>query len=274
MRAGEPRAEAARRAVPKSGLALAVLVLTGLVLSVSNAALADYDAVAGTLGQPRLAGFTQRPTSPLGWSVRRTNTYTWARRFFGEKSTWYRYSLSSTGTSSTLKATGAVTADVIETSDRSRFSAYGVQACYQFHGYKLKGLTDVDLGNGIRGSALSYLNPKQKATWTAVYWHWPVKSGKETHYERVTLVLSGNARAAVTGGATAAPTPGASVSQSLGHGRGDVGGPAVGNLDDPRLDQNRAFLVAFAQELIKRQTSIGAASVPTTSTTATTIKRR
>jgi exosortase/archaeosortase family protein len=263
-------ARAARRAVPKSGAALGILLVVGLVLGVSNAGLVDYDAVAGTLGQPRLAGFTQRPTSPEGWSVRRTNTYTWARRFFGEKSTWYRYSLSSTGTSKTLKANGAVIADVIETSDRSRFSAYGVQACYQFHGYKLKGLDEVDLGNGIRGSALSYLNPKQKATWTAVYWHWPVKVGKDTHYERVTLVLSGNARATVGRAGTPAPTPGASVSRSLA--RDEAGAGSVATLDDPRLGENRAFLVAFAQELIERQTKAGAApanGVPggTTSTT-------
>jgi len=259
-------AQAARRAVPTSGLALSLLLVVGLVLGVSNAGLVEYDAVAGTLGQPRLAGFTQRPTSPEGWAVRRTNTYTWARRFFGDKSSWYRYALTSTGTSKTLKANGAVIADVIETSDRSRFSAYGVQACYQFHGYRLKGLDDVDLGNGIRGSALSYLNPKQKATWTAVYWHWPVKVGKATHYERVTLVLSGAAKATVGRAGSLAPTPRASVSQSLGREEGRT--TPVADIDDPRLQENRTFLVAFAQELIARQAVAGRASNPFSSPTS------
>jgi exosortase/archaeosortase family protein len=269
VRGGAAAANAARRAVPKAGRSLGVLAAVGLVLAVTNAGLGDYDAVAGTLGQPRLVGFTQRPTSPDGWVQRRTNQYTWARRFFGEDSTWNRYLLSSIGTSQSLKATGSIVADVISTSDRARFSAYGVQACYQFHGYKLKGAVDVDLGNGVRGSALSYLNPKQKATWTAVYWHWPVKVGNETRYERVTLVLSGNARTAVAVAGTPAPTPGASLSRSLT--REAAGGGAVANLEDPRLDENRDFLVAFAHELIEKEATLGRAGSPT-ATTSTTLR--
>jgi exosortase/archaeosortase family protein len=244
---GRAAAEAARKAVPKVTAALAVVIAAALVLVPRNASLQRYDVVAGTLGEPRLAAFTEHPTSPIGWAVTKTNTYTWAKRFFGEDSSWYRYALSDGGRLGDLRSTGTVTADVIATSDRSRFTAYGVQACYQFHGYKLKGEKDVDLGGGVQGTALSYLNPKQKAIWTAVFWHWPVKIGGKTRYERVTLVLSGSAS---TG---ADPTPGASVGRSLGASGSSSADPSLKALSDPHLTENRDFLIGFAKELIARQ---------------------
>ena len=76
--------------------------------------------------------------------------------WFGDHYLWYRYSYSPSFGSRDLSANLAVFADVINTSDLSSFSAYGVEACYRFHGYSLRDVAQVNLGGGINGQALSY----------------------------------------------------------------------------------------------------------------------
>ena len=73
-----------------------------------------------------------------------------------------------------LHTSSPIVADVISTSDLSSFSAYGIEACYGFHGYRLKDVERVDLG-GVVANVVSYTNTKTRSDWTNVYWIWPVR---------------------------------------------------------------------------------------------------
>jgi hypothetical protein len=142
-----------------------------------------------------------------------------------------------------LFASVPVIADVVNTSDLSSFSAYGVEACYRFHGYSLRDVAQVSLGGGITGQALSYATQRHQ-DWTLVYWIWPVKTSPKTRYERVILYMQ--------------DTAGASVQSS-----GDVGGIqslkgalSAQSATDKTLTRARTFLVAYAREVIKAQAAV------------------
>ena len=238
-----------RRAVPNAKMAIAVVAAFAALSYLANSTLRSYDLVVSSLGAPRLVSFTQSPSSPVGWSVTRTNAYTWATPFFGEDSTWYRYGYTYAGDpAATLKSNGEVISDVINTSDVTTFSTYGIEACYRFHGYKLHSIRTVDLGGGVTGNVLAYYNTATKSDWTTLYWHWPVKtaSGK-TRYERITLMLVNTQNASFSG-----PALGSSTVRSLGlrienaiiHQKNSV---------DAKFAQTEAFLVQFAHAVIEGQ---------------------
>lgn len=230
--------EAARprpAAVPRVGTALAVVAVLAAPLTVANAHLGAYDLVANAVGTPKLASFTSYPATPEGWRAAKSAQYDWARPYFGASSTWLRYTMfPGVASGLALSSDQAVTADVVSTSNLRSFSAYGVEACYRFHGYKLRGLSTVALGGGVSGQALSYYNGKQRQLWTVVYWIWPVLDGQRTRYERVTLYLQGTASATFDG-------------RTLGAERG-----RPGSVDHHALAV-RSFLVEFARQVVRAQ---------------------
>jgi len=259
-RGGVPElSQSVRSAVPKLRLAAAVLAGFTLLTFLTNDSLKSYDLVISALGAPRLASFSDEPSHPDGWQVQKTDTYTWATPFFGEDSTWYRYQFSFDGRNpSDLHSSAPVISDVINTSDVSTFSTYGIEACYRFHGFKLHSIRTVDLGGGVTGNVLAYYNTSSKSDWTTVYWHWPVKSANgRTRYERVTLMLINTNNATFSG-----PAPSAGALRQLGLGvQNLIGGKA--STTDAKLDRTRAFLVAFAHELILKQaTARGQVAAP------------
>jgi len=243
------------RAVPKLRVATSILIASAAFGYVANSSLRSFDLVVSSLGAPRLTAFTGSPSHPSGWSVRQTNQYTWARPFFGNDSTWYRYAFDWTGSpSAVLQTNQTVIADVINTSDVTTFSTYGIEACYRFHGYKLHSIRTVDLGGGVTGNVLVYYNGSTRSDWTTVYWHWPVKtaSGK-TRYERVTLMMTNTANAQFKGGA---PTVGALRQLGLNV-QNALGGQ--GTNSNSGFDATRVFLVDFARAVIVAQAANPAA---------------
>ncbi len=256
LRIGAPRwagglkdraeASAARSlAVPNVFSAIAIVVVAGLVLGVNNGGLRSYDLVANAAGEPKLASFLQYPSSPPGWPrAAFAAEYDFAKPFFGESSLWYRWSYSASPVSgSPLYTNAPVVADVVNTNDLQSFSAFGVEACYRFHGYSLKDVSQASLGGGITGETLSYAT-QQHVDWSIVYWIWPVVDGTTTHYERVILYLIDSADATVR---TSGPVTGIKTLE---------GGLSVSTPADQRLIDNRAFLVAFARQVIKAQASV------------------
>lgn len=243
--ARRPSGPARRLAVPRIGIPVLVVLALAGTLAVTNSRLASYDLVANAVGTPRLASFSDNPATPQGWGAAQTDRYDWAKPYFGETSTWLRYSMSAGSSAPLGLAAGLpVTADVISTPNLRSFSAYGVEACYRFHGYRLRDVASVGLGGGIQGQTLSYYNAKSKQDWTVAYWIWPVLDGEATRYERVTLTVQD------TGDATFADTPHASGVQSL---RGGLTGtdPAARRLADVR-----SFLVEFARAIVRNQAEI------------------
>jgi len=240
-------------AVPKAAVAVLTVALLGGVLAVTNENLKAYDLVANALGGARLASFSDHPYAPDGWAARQSDRYTWAKPFFGEDSTWIRYTYASQlGAAGALRSSLPITGDVIRTSNLRSFSAYGVEACYRFHGYKLRDVANVSLGGGVTGQALSYANPELKQDWTLVYWIWPVKTADgSTMYERVTLYIQGSGDAKLESGAT-----GPDGVKSL------RGGLSKTDDVDRRLGTTRSFVVSFARSVVVGQKTVEQGTPP------------
>jgi exosortase/archaeosortase family protein len=247
-------AGARRRPLPVRNVlpAVGILLAAGMVLGVNNTGLRAYDVVAGSTGEAKLASFSADPASPAGWQANYETAYTWATPYFGDNSTWLRYLYSSTGQGGDLHASLPVTADVIDTTNLESFSAYGVEACYNFHGYAMKDVAQVTLTGHITGQALSYATGHD-GTWTIVYWIMPVKPVKatgSTHYERVILYLQDTPQTTVSYTGTLKTGAIKSIEGAL----------SPTTAEDKRLISDRTFLVQFADEVITNQTKIVAGS--------------
>lgn len=167
-------------------LGLAVL---GALLQVR---LSGYDKVASGTGQPRLGAFSTGDVAVRDWSGLLVAHYEQGRQFYGENSTWRRY-LYSWGPAAELRAAAPVYVDVVDTDDSHALSAYGLEACYQFHGYELRSIKELDLGAGGTARVVTYHNPQLDSDWTAVWWEWPYAGAKGTMYERVVVFATNGA---------------------------------------------------------------------------------
>jgi exosortase/archaeosortase family protein len=225
--------------VPHVYLAVTLVLVIAILLGVSNVGLQTYNLVADVSGGPKVLSFINDPVTPVGWTSRYEATFQWAAPLFGEQSTWNRYELYP-GVGGDLRAHTDVIADVIDTPDLQSFAAFGVEQCYQFHGYTLNNVTQVSLPGGITGQALAY-NSQQFGSWTIVYWILPVKRGATNVYERVVLYVQ-NAHGVVT----AATQSGQAGIQSHADGQG-------ANPQQLVQLQNEGFLVAYAREMINDQ---------------------
>jgi exosortase/archaeosortase family protein len=246
-----------RRAVPHARVAVILLILAAGTLGVANSGLARYGLVASELGKPRLVGFSQNQGRLAGWSDTQSESFTAGLRFFGETSTWKRflYLDNSAHPASQLHSSAPVIADVISTPDLHSLSVYGVEACYNFHGYKIQYFGNAGLGAGITAGLITYYHPKLHSNWTTLYWHWPVVGpGGKTRYERVVLMMIDGADAQVA--SRGAP---ASANRAPA-----AGAKATSELTNAQAEQTRQFLVGFAQALVRAQASTGASSSPTT----------
>jgi exosortase/archaeosortase family protein len=234
---------------PHGSTALMSVTVIGLAIAMLNADLRAFDGVSTSLGSPRLTSFAVSRETVPGWNIRDGQRIEWARRFFGKDSTWVRYIYSDTGTG-TIRGNLPIYADVIETSNRGSLSAYGIEACYQFHGYTTVGRRSVDLGNGVVGGVLSWTNTDDSTTWTSLWWHWPIKTDKGTRYERVTLLMNDSSNARLS-----APHPTSDPGRRLQLGLDDnLRGSDASGLSD-RLANSQRFLQTFAQELVQRRSA-------------------
>jgi exosortase/archaeosortase family protein len=225
----------ARSATPHVFLVAVTLLAVAVLLSGGNARLRYFDPVATAAGEPKLSSYLARPATPAGWTPAFQTEYVSSKTLFGGSSRWFRYLYSPTSPAhATLHSTLPVTADVIDARGLGGFSAYGVTACYSFHGYKLHDVDAVKLGDGVTGQALSYAGGRTKQDWSIVWWIWPVRTGDGTRYERVVLSLQNT-----SAGKVVAPDP-------------SVGANATTAVDR-RLAVNRAFLVAFGREIVAAQ---------------------
>jgi exosortase/archaeosortase family protein len=242
-----------RLAVPRARGAVVLLLATALFMGVANAGMRQYQLVAGDLGAARLLSFTTSPAAVPGYAVANVASYPWSKRFFGGDSTWLRYSYYSTnGVTSS-----AITADVVSTTALGRFSDYGIEACYKFHGYSVAGERSFDLGGGVTGNVLTYANPRQHMQWNVVYWIWPVKSDKGSRFERVVLLMPGKASvSALPGG----PEPRTDPVRSLGLQTYNAASGRSAKSAGASLDRGRQFLVEFARTLVR--TRPGASATP------------
>ncbi len=249
--AGTPRAQrttAPNR--PKARVAFGSVIVIALALGVLNSDLSKSDPVASSLGSPRLASFAVTRETPNGWNLAENQRIDWAKRFFGSDSTWVRYVFTdSQGDANTIKSTLPIFADIIETSSRDALTAYGIEACYKFHGYRVSKQHSIDLGNGIVGGTLSWTNPDNDTTWTTLWWHWPIKTPTGTRYERMTLLVNDQPNSKLF-----APEPSSDVANQLRLNVADaIKGGSGQTIKNDKLAETQRFLTTFGQELVRQR---------------------
>jgi exosortase/archaeosortase family protein len=242
--AGTPQSRARGRRhdlpVPHVYLAVSIVLVIAIILGISNVNLQSYNLVADVSGSPKVLSFIDDPVTPVGWTSRYEATFQWAAPLFGEQSLWNRYELYP-GVGGDLQARTQVIADVVDTPDLQTFAAFGVEQCYQFHGYSLNNVSQVSLPGGVTGQSLAY-NSQQFGSWTLVYWILPVKRGTSTVYERVVLYVQNK------NGVVATATRGDQAGI-----RSQAGVLGSNNSKQVVVLQNRDFLEAYAREMISDQ---------------------
>ena len=218
-----------REPVTRVAAALAIVLAIGLGLGTVNASYARFEQVASPLGQPLLRPFDVRTAQLAQWTSAFVARNAVAPQFFGDGATWDRIQYTP-GSDATLRTNLPVYIDVITTSDSGSFAAYGLEACYQFHGYQIQSSVTADIGAGVQGQVLDYQNPRLQADWSALWWEWPFQDQGQTRFERIVIFIGSGPRGTYVGGA------------------GDV--PAA---RDARFSGTDRFLVAMARALVASQ---------------------
>lgn len=223
-----------------------------VAIAVLDAGLVAVNPVASVLGAPRLQPFERAAARVEEMSTRRVDRFDWATRYFGERSDWTRYQISGI-TDPRLGSHLPVTADVVTTDDVSTFEDFGVDACYQFHGYAVENRREVDLGRGQFATVLSWQDPRSPIRWTSLYWYWPVNLFGETRYQRIVLMIDSTAEGRVW----APPLKdnvlaqlGLKVTETLDAGARRQRATEISVRDE----ELRRFLVALARELVAAST--------------------
>lgn len=238
-------------AVARPRLAVIAVIVLALLLAMTNASFRAYDATTAALGAPRLTSFEHHPPALPSWSSTHVAQYDWAKRYFGRESRWDRFLY--TTASRVGVVTPAVVVDAVITANLRSLSAYGVEACYRFHDYRLKSTHVVDLGGGVTGTALSYVNPKTHAEWTSVYWRWRVNTSAGSRYERVIVMMQDQSAVAT------APGSGAPAARRIAVGMQDaLQDLGAKSSSDPTAARTQTYLTGFARDIVRRQAAAAA----------------
>lgn len=249
QRRGPDRTAAVLAAVPHVSVVLVVaLVAVSILGGTFDRRLTQYDPISSSVGTPRLATFSKVATRTPGFFAEPVASLNEGKRFFGEDSSWIRYSYAGLGVDG-LRSNVPVLADVINSSDLQSFSDFGIEACYRFHGYGPQGVRRVDLGNGVAGTVLGWTETTQGLRWTGVYWIWPIRAGTAVRYERVVMMLSDSRSARIEAPEVTSDTAAdfAIRTEEL------VRGGASTSMDQREQDR-RAFLVEFSRRVIASST--------------------
>ncbi|HEX7592457.1 MAG TPA: hypothetical protein VF375_10945, partial [Candidatus Limnocylindrales bacterium] len=78
--------------------------------------------------------------------------------------------------------------DVIRTDDSGSLASYGVEACYNFHGFTQVSSFSEDVGAAVDAKVASYRSPDSATAWSILWWEWPYNAGGQTRYERLVLL--------------------------------------------------------------------------------------
>lgn len=235
-------------AVDRAGFAVVVIVVAAAVGMFGNSRMEQYELLARDLGTPRLSDLSVANAAISGWSLGKVGAFTWAPQYFGPQSSWTRYEYdwqSQPEPASRFQSNEPVVMDVISTKDLSTFATYGLEACYQFHRYRVMDARTIALSGGVSGHVLTYFNPALNSDWIAVYWEWPVVANSGYRYERVVLSLLNP-----VGERLVSPPIDSDVKVQPQLAVNDwLLGSFQGRLS-PDLASARNFLVAFAQEVV------------------------
>ena len=228
-------AVASLTSTPALRLSALALAAATLVAMMADAGLSRFQLVANNLGTTTIQSFSAAPVSLHGWQEARVAQYDWATRFFGDDSSWVRYQYYGANEPT------SVIADVVTTGSLGRLQAYGVQACYEFHGYGLHKPLDYNLGGGVKGTLLTFHDPKMTGEWNALFWVWAVNTPQGHRYERVVLL---------------APVIGNYLHRSAKTGTASAVYAQTQTRETPQLlDASREWLAGFARHVVTARAS-------------------
>jgi exosortase len=186
---------------------VAVGLLLGAMLAFPNASFAHYDSVADAFGSPTLGAVDPASIVVPGWQGSSPIGFDQATQYFGANGTWERVAF--TAESAAAAGPGTFYLDVIRTDDSGSLAAYGVQACYDFHGYSQVSSLTADVGAGVAARIASFRSPIGGTDWTVLWWEWPFNAGGQARYERLVLLAPLN-----PGGLSGATTTDAAFSSA------------------------------------------------------------
>lgn len=162
------------------GLALA------LMLAIPNASFAHYDSLVNAFGTPTLGTVDPGTVSLAGWQGSQAVGFDQATQYFGSNGTWDRVGFGASDPNVTGPNT--VYLDVIRTDDSGTLASYGVEACYNFHGFAQVASLSADVGAGVDAKLASFRSPIAGTDWTILWWEWPYNAGGQTRFERLVLL--------------------------------------------------------------------------------------
>jgi exosortase/archaeosortase family protein len=193
---------------------MAVGLMLAVMLAVPDASFAHYDSLVDAFGSPTLGAIDPTAVTVSGWQSAPSSSFDQASSYFGARATWQRVPFSMTIPAAT-GVPSSVYLDVIRTDDAGSLSAYGVQACYNFHGYTqvLGGSSDV--GAGVQASVAGFRSPILGTDWSILWWEWPFNAGGQTRYERLVLLAPLNSAGQSGGTSTATFQTAQSTLESL-----------------------------------------------------------
>jgi hypothetical protein len=196
---------------------------------VTNAAYARYETISSGLTDARLAAFDVKTSHVDGWEANYLGQLSQADQFFGETAMWERAVYRPTAAAD-ITSSRTVYVDVLTTDDPGTFAAYGLEACYTFHGYDIASVSDVDVGAGVSAQIIDYLNTRNQISWSALWWEWPYEADGKTRYERIVVFMADGPTAEFTGvDATDVPT------------------------QDPKFATTDAFLATLGRSIVSSQ---------------------
>ena len=165
---------------------IAVGLALGVMLAIPNASFAHYDSLVDAFGSPTLGAIDPSAVSIAGWQGSAPVSYDQATQYFGQNGTWERVGFGSTDPNGT--GPGSIYLDVIRTDDSGTLASYGVEACYNFHGFTQVSSLAEDVGAGVDAKMASFRSPIGGTDWTVLWWEWPYNAGGETRFERLVLL--------------------------------------------------------------------------------------
>lgn len=191
--------EARPHPVPQLRSAFVVALAIAVVFGVTNAAYARYESISSGLADARMQSFDIRGAHVPGWETTYIASIAQGRQYFGDTSTWDRVVYRPTDAAE-ITSTKSVYVDVMTTGDPGTFAAYGLDACYTFHGYNIASVSRVDVGAGVSAQVIDYTNTKSHIEWSALWWEWPYQAEDgETRYQRIVIFMADGPKATFGG---------------------------------------------------------------------------
>jgi exosortase len=178
--------------------ALVVACVVAVTLAVADFGFARYEAISSGLADARLTSFDVRKAHVPDWRISFVGKFIQGTQYFGPTSTWERVLYVPTA-AATIQSTRSVYVDAITTDDSGTFAAYGLEACYVFHGYQIASIATIDIGAGVQAQVIDYTNPSTNIGWSALWWEWPYTEGGKTRYERIVVFMAGGPEAQFKG---------------------------------------------------------------------------